>query len=397
MVKKARQPPQPWLVVVGLAFGVCVSNGFARFAYGLILPSMQDHQRWTYAEAGWINTANAIGYLAGALAMLGATGRIRASTLFLSGMAGTSVSLALSGFTQNFALLTTFRIAAGMAGAATFIAAGLLAARLFDDQRQSARAVALAYGGGGLGMVVSGAALPWYFEFYGASAWPGSWIWLGVLSAGLTAASWLALRGRTDEVPPDGGRSALPSGRLPLLRMSPALCAYGLFAMGYIVYLTFLVAWMQGHGAGIVLVSLAWSIIGLGIMVSPFAWSGVLARFSGGRPLALTTGVTAVGALLPLVAPNTVGLLASAAIFGIAVFMSPAATTIFARRNLPPSEQGSAIALFTTVFAAGQIIGPVAAGVVGDATGSITNGLAAAGVVLAFSATLALWQKSIAT
>ena len=54
-------PPRPWLVLLGLALGVCVTNGFARFAYGLILPAMKSSQGWSYAEAGWLNTANALG------------------------------------------------------------------------------------------------------------------------------------------------------------------------------------------------------------------------------------------------------------------------------------------------------------------------------------------------
>ena len=32
---------RPWLVLAGLALGVTVTNGFARFAYGLLLPAMK--------------------------------------------------------------------------------------------------------------------------------------------------------------------------------------------------------------------------------------------------------------------------------------------------------------------------------------------------------------------
>lgn len=37
-----------WWIVLGLALGVTVSNSFARFAYGLILPAMQSDLGWTY-------------------------------------------------------------------------------------------------------------------------------------------------------------------------------------------------------------------------------------------------------------------------------------------------------------------------------------------------------------
>lgn len=386
-----------WLIVLGLALGVCVSNGFARFAYGLILPAMREDQGWTYAEAGWINTANAIGYLAGALLTLALIKRLPATRLFVVGMIGTSVSLFLSGLIENFALLTLWRITAGIAGAPVFISGGLLAARLFPDPRRTALAIALYFGGGGLGMVLTGATLPMLFAVRGAEAWAMSWIALGLASGVLTVVSIFATRQFDKSAPTDtASRDAIPTSvRLPIRRMAFALVGYGFFATGYIVYVTFLVAWMRDIDAGPVLVSSAWIVIGLGIIASPFVWRGVLARFDNGVPLALATGVTALGTLLPLGLTGTFGLIASAALFGVAVFIVPASVTAFSRENLTSDLQGSAVALFTTVFAVGQTIGPVAAGAIGDAFGTIEQGLLAAGVVLAVGAVVALGQPRL--
>lgn len=38
-----------WLVILALALGPAVSNGFARFGYGLILPAMRIDLDWSYA------------------------------------------------------------------------------------------------------------------------------------------------------------------------------------------------------------------------------------------------------------------------------------------------------------------------------------------------------------
>ena len=32
---------RPYLILLGLAFGACIGSGFARFGYGLVLPSMR--------------------------------------------------------------------------------------------------------------------------------------------------------------------------------------------------------------------------------------------------------------------------------------------------------------------------------------------------------------------
>lgn len=53
-------PARPWLVLAGLALGVCVTHGFARLAYGLLLPAMKSEMGWTYAQAGWLNTSSGI-------------------------------------------------------------------------------------------------------------------------------------------------------------------------------------------------------------------------------------------------------------------------------------------------------------------------------------------------
>ena len=55
-------------IVIGLAMGPAVGLGLGRFAYALLLPSMRFDLNWSYAAAGAMNTANAVGYLIGALA-----------------------------------------------------------------------------------------------------------------------------------------------------------------------------------------------------------------------------------------------------------------------------------------------------------------------------------------
>ena len=60
--------PLFWLALA-LSVGAAVSLGVTRFAYGLLLPGMRADLGWSYTLAGAMNTANAVGYLLGALAM----------------------------------------------------------------------------------------------------------------------------------------------------------------------------------------------------------------------------------------------------------------------------------------------------------------------------------------
>lgn len=379
------------IIVLGLALGVCVSNGFARFAYGLILPAMRDDLSWTYVEAGWINTANAFGYIFGALAAFALIQKLSPSWMFSIGLIGTSIFLLFSGLTQDFWMLTLWRILAGVTGAPVFIAGGALVAAMFpDDPKKNALAIAAYFGGGGLGLILSGAALPALFEYQGSTAWPLSWIALGVASLVACPVSiWAAMN---VQVAP---RTAIKPPPLPVRHMLSALISYEFFATGYIVYLTFIVAWMKNLPAGFVLVSLVWITIGFGIIASPFAWRSILAKHSSGIPLALATGAVAIGTVLPVFWAGSVGLFISAGLFGLAVFIGPSSVTSFSRKNLPQASWGKAVSLFTLIFAIGQTIGPVVAGWIIDMTGEIQHSLLFAGVVLTIGVLVALSQEPL--
>jgi len=151
----------PWGIALGLSLGPAVSNGLARFAYGLVLPSMQADLSWTYTQAGFLNTANAAGYLAGALLTFSLIDRLGARTIFMLGIVLTPFALAGSAASDVLWVQSVFRIAAGIVGAGIFISGGAMAAMLFRDVPASnALAISLYFGGGGLGMILSGAAIP---------------------------------------------------------------------------------------------------------------------------------------------------------------------------------------------------------------------------------------------
>lgn len=388
----SESPIRIWLIVAGLALGTAISNGFARFAYGLILPAMREDLVWTYTQAGWINTANAIGYLAGALLGLAMINRLGAARLFNIGMLVLAVALFCSGLTRDFWLLTFWRIVAGMGGAPVFIAAGALASALFrDDPERNALAIAVCLaGGGGAGMFVSGIAIPVVFEHWSASAWPQVWMLLGAASALALWPSWRATRALHSPA----GHGETESLRWPAIRhVLPALLSYGLFGVGYIVYLTFLVAWMTNHGASALLVALTWAVISAMVIGSPFIWRSTLARSQRGGALFLACLISAVAVFLPILVPTTWGIVLSAALFGGSFFIAPTAATSFARKRFPAAQWGGAMALFTVVFAIGQIIGPVAGGALADAMNDVTPGLVFAGAVLVLSALTALMQR----
>ena len=384
---------RPWLVLAGLALGVTVTNGFARFAYGLILPAMQSDLGWNYAQAGWLNTANALGYIAGAVLTMFLIGRYPAASLFSFGLITTNLALLSTGLIPDLWWQTLWRILAGFFGAMSFSTAGVLAAGLFaNDPRRNALAIAIVFGtGGGLAIVVSGASLPLFLENFGANHWPIAWIIIAAICAlFLPLCLWSAAKLKRPA--PKQADASVP---LQLAQIWAQLAGYAGFGLGYIVFLTFLSAWMTQQAASAGFIAAVWVLLGLCICVSPFVWRPILARHASGLPLAMILTCISLGSALPVVFPGNISLLLAAIIFGLSVFMAPSAMTNFARQNLPAQSWGAAISLFTVVFAIAQTLGPYAAGLLGDLTGDIGISLLGASGLLLLGAVIALMQKPL--
>tara|TARA_R110002012_G_scaffold2079_10_gene9866 strand:- start:213 stop:1043 length:831 start_codon:yes stop_codon:yes gene_type:complete len=274
----------------------------------------------------------------------------------------------------------------------SFSTASVLTARLFPgDAKRNALAIAILFGtGGGLGIMLAGASLPLMLAAWGPSSWRFGWYIIGGLSVvAMPLSLWSA---RALHVPAPRNTAA---GGLALRRIWRELAGYAGFAMGYIVYLTFLGAWMADQDASAPLIAGVWIILGVALILSPFVWRGVLARHRSGRPLAMILTGIAIGSALPVVLPAGGAVVISAIVFGLCVFMAPGAITSFIRQNLPPESWAATMSLFTVVFAVAQTIGPFAAGAIGDATGNIGSGLLVAAAILLTGAALVAFQKPL--
>lgn len=371
----------PW----ALSGAAAVAVGFARFAYALILPAMQSDLNLNYAQAGWLNTANALGYLLGAVATIGLVGRYGNRRLFTAGVVLTTLALILTGLTRDFTLLAAYRFLAGLGAAGAFICGGVLAGVL------GTRAIVVFFSGSGIGMLSTGAALPWLFEFAGNPAWPWAWVAIGAACVPLSLFSIAAARQIAEPGVP--GMNATWRWQ-PCV---PEFTGYFLFGLGYIAYITFIIAWLRQnpvHGLPMAAVtSIMWSALGVMTLLAPIIWRRVFNGRSDGVPMAATMSVLGAGAVLPMLAPSIIGVWISAALVGASVFMVPAAATSFVKANLPRAAWGSGLAVVTSLFAIGQTIGPVGAGWISDKWGSLSVGLGVSAALLFAGALVALIQR----
>ncbi|HOB67872.1 YbfB/YjiJ family MFS transporter [Ottowia sp.] len=404
-MSNAEPPPLRRLLWLALALslGAAVSLGITRFAYGLLLPVMKDDLGWRYTLAGAMNTANAAGYLLGALTTPRLMRRFGVARVLLAGALLASAFMAASGFFTAAGPLLLQRLLAGVASAWVFVAGGLMAARLGAlAPAHAGLLLGLYYGGTGWGIVLSALGVPALLS--AAQGVPHGWAWawwglaLGcvVATAGL---AWPARALQNQEHAAQSQSAPAPEHRpdhLPWRGMALALAGYGLFGVGYIGYMTFVIALLREQGVGGGAITAFYALLGLAVVASARIWAGLLQRARGGGALALLNALLGVATVLPALTGAWPVVLASGLLFG-AVFLSVvASTTAFVRHNLPALQWAAGISAFTIVFAAGQIVGPTVVGWIADGPGGLARGLVYSAAALWLGALLAWRQRPLA-
>ncbi|NVH76539.1 YbfB/YjiJ family MFS transporter [Paraburkholderia sp. JPY432] len=384
------------LLAAALSLGSATALGLGRFAYALLLPSMKLDLGWSFAQAGAMNTANALGYLLGALVFPRLARRWSAGALFAGGCVLTTLLMAGSGVTASTDALLTLRIITGASSAAIFIGGGVLAARLASARpRDAGLVLGLYYGGTGWGIVASSLLVP-VTILDAAHGWQFAWFALAAACA-LFAAVAIGASRRIERAHTSAAAAAHAAGATSAPgwpHFAAALAGYGLFGVGYIGYMTFIVALLRNAGMSAAVVTGFYLLLGAATVVSARIWSTLLDRMRGGQALAVLNALLAIATLLPALFTQPWVAFVSGTLFGATFLSAVASTTAFVRHNLPASHWAKGISAFTIVFAFGQIVGPVVIGWVSDGAG-LARGLVYSALLLAGGAVLAACQRAL--
>lgn len=379
--------------VLGLALGPAVVLGLARFAYALLLPSMRTELSWSLSTAGAMNSANAMGYLVGALFSASLARRFGTRRSFLTALNITVVSLLLTATSGDTTILLLLRALAGITGAIAFITGAGLVAQLAAGQiaHKPALLLGIYFAGGGAGIVISGLSIPVLLAYLPpTTGWRWGWILLGLIGIAALIPTWLATRG-TSEPPPQPHHDR----HWPARQFVPMLSSYGLFGVGYIAYMTFIVAFLHNGGAGATEIVFFWGLLGASSIIGAFFWVLPISALARARGLAVILATLAVGAILPLISRSLPIAMASAVLFGGSFLAVVTAVTSVARRSLPQHHWTPAIATLTVVFAVGQIIGPVLTGAISEGSSGLSLGLGVSAGLLIIAGLVALAQRPV--
>ncbi|WP_245435846.1 YbfB/YjiJ family MFS transporter [Mesorhizobium tamadayense] len=378
-------PPSPLRLAIAGMVALAVAMGIGRFVYTPILPGMMEELHLTPADAGWIASANYLGYLIGALAAAGGWAHGRERLLMFVSLAASAVLAGLMGLNETMAAFIVIRFLAGLASAFVMV---FMASILFSHLAAAGRGDLQALHFGGVGLGIAGSSVLLAILVTEHAGWAAGWLWSGALSAvGLLVVALLA-----GSVTPangvDGREPALPKDR----SLAKMIVAYGLFGFGYVVTATFLVAIVRQGGGGRVFEAAVWMVAGLAGFPSTWFWQKLASRTGLYTAYAVSCLVEVVGVTASVVVKGFTGPLLAGVLLG-GTFIAITALGLQTARRLAPQAPRRIFAVMTAAFGLGQIIGPIAAGLLAQAAGNYVLASVMAAAALLASGVIA-WSAA---
>lgn len=371
-----------WILVftgVAVLFS-CI--GLGRFSLGMLLPSMGASLGLTYSEMGFISTGNLVGYLIGvALAGLVAT-RAGARRTIVSGLFLVGGSMALIAFAATFHEVLSLYIATGVGSAlANVPMVGLVAHWFLKSLRGRAAGTILT--GNALAIVFAGFFIPRLNIEFGADGWRLGWLTMGAVSLVITLIAGVLIRnspaekgllplgsahGFSDQAPDPEVRFKGKSHGGTLVHLG---LIFALFGATQVVYATFIVTVLvTERGFGEAAAGTFWSVVGAFSIFSGqlFGWlSDKLGRRAG---MMIVYVLFTVSFSLAAADLSNATLFISIAVFGLSMWSIPTIMYAAVGDYMGPVRAAAAIAFITLFCGAGQVVGPAAAGILADKTGT---------------------------
>lgn len=346
----------PAIAAAGLV-ALSVAMGIGRFAFTPVLPMMQTDVGVSVAAAGWLASANYVGYLIGAVTAM--VLRASPAQIVKASLVATGILTLAMGLTDQYPAWIVLRTLAGVFSAwvLVFVSSWCLS-RLATLHRAGLGSIVFA--GVGAGIAFAGLLC---VALAAAGATSGeTWIALGFSALAATAVVWPILRGG-----PSSSRSAAHSE----LRMDSVsrdgqlwtlvLC-YGTFGFAYIIPATFVPAMARQIIDDPLVFGWSWPLFGAAAALSTFVVPAVNLVASNRTIWALSHLIMA-GGLAIILAWETIGAVLAAALCVGGTFMVITMVAMQEARRLGQEHAQQLMAALTAAFAVGQIVGPVAVSV----------------------------------
>ncbi len=356
---------------------LALAMGIGRFAFTPLFPMMTEDGLVSITGGGYLASVHFLGYLLGAVFV--AKIPCPPKMMLRLSLLAIGVGTVGMGVTNDFTVWLILRWLTGVCSAWTLVLVSNYYVRHLAENGR-AEYQGWVFSGVGAGISITGlVCLVFMVQQIGSSL---SWQIVGAISLITICAVWLSIGPEIPAIRPPTQRPG--SQRSPLNWR--IVIAYGVLGIGYVIPATYLPVMARDVVQSPLIFGWSWPVFGAAAFVSTILAAKFHKRYSNRQIWAVSHIVMAAGLLLPVIHPHILTIIAAGLCVG-GTFMIVTMTGMKeAHRIAPPQDVMRHIAVMTTSFAIGQMIGPVFASSVYNLTQSFAVSLVITSAALIITA-----------
>jgi MFS family permease len=374
-----------WIILAVGTLAIFGALGLARFGYTMVLPAMQKELGFNNTLAGGLATANLIGYLALSVSGGALAARFGPRIIITMGLAVAAAGMLMTGLSNSFVSASIWRAITGIgSGASNVPALGLLAAWFVQHRRGLASGIGVT--GSSFALIALGIIVPYILELYGINGWRVCWFFFAAITFGLSLLAFMILRNKPSELgllpigaAKDIDKTTVKEKELNWGRVYRSGVVWHLgiiyiaFGFSYIIYMTFFTKYLIADGgytqesAGRLFMLMGCLSLFCGII-----WGSFSDKFGRKTALVIVYIIQAASFGLFALWPSAPGFILSAVLFGLSAWSIPAIMAAACGDLLGPRLAPAGLGFITLFFGIGQAAGPSVAGIIADASHSLS-------------------------
>jgi MFS family permease len=343
----------------------------------------------SYAQLGYVGTANFVGYLAAVLVARPLVARMGSRVLISAALLVVGGSMLLMSRAATYAGVVALYCVTGFGSGASNVPMMALVARWFDPARRG-RAAGFVAIGSGFAIIGSGKLIPHVNRLVGAEGWRTNWMILGLCVTAAAVIALLLLRNAPPGAPavPASAATARRGGAPAARPRSGAVWVlgvlYAIFGYTYAIYVTFIVTMLvREKGFSEAAAGQFWSWVGILSLLSGPVFGTISDRIGRRRGLIVVFAVQTLAYALAAADLPAMFLYLSIGFFGVAAWSIPTIMIAAVSDYVGAEHALGAFGVITFFFGIGQVAGPAMAGVLAERAGSFSSSFAMAAALAA--------------
>ena len=350
---------------------VIATSGFARLAYGVLMPSMQEDLAINYAQAGFLATIISLGFLVISTLIAVLAQKFGIKKIVLAGGFLVTVCLFLLSFAKSyyFVMLIMFLLGAG----SSLAFAPLMSLMVIQFANKKGLVLGILLSGVGSGMLLSGIITTNLSDYFPSLGWRDIWTIFGTISLIVTLLSLFVLKEAENKTNTKNNQNQSISKAFKNVKIIRIGIIYFLVGVGYLIPVLFQSSFMINSGFSEKIAGNVFALSGLSIIVGSPVFGMISDRIGRKNSLLITSILCMIAGILPVLNHHLIAFVAASILFPFSLGGFLVLIQSMAAERVSPSLVPAVLGYVSVFYSIGQLIGPSLAGAVIEKFGGIQS------------------------